>query len=135
MYFSKYHTQLYIEVIVCISCQFKVIPVYLLPVLMVYVGLLGGASYVNIFYMLLHDDKYPARDRELCINITAMFITLGQYCYFVWSRRTLTVAESPPTHCAIVVMCTNVRLNRGHDPHAVTVTGTVLHICNKLAPN
>ncbi|XP_070199541.1 battenin-like isoform X2 [Littorina saxatilis] len=57
--------------------QFKVIPVYLLPALMVCVGLLGGASYVNIFYMLLHDDRYPARDRELCINITAMYITLG----------------------------------------------------------
>ena len=71
----------YTQKSVCISCQFKVIPVYLLPALMVYVGLLGGASYVNIFYMLLHDDKYPARDRELCINITAMFITLGQYWF------------------------------------------------------
>ncbi|KAL8563205.1 hypothetical protein ACOMHN_029964 [Nucella lapillus] len=57
--------------------KYKVIPVYLLPVLMIYVGLLGGASYVNIFYMMLHDEVYPARDRELCINITAMFITLG----------------------------------------------------------
>jgi hypothetical protein len=30
-----------------------VIPVWALPALMVFVGLLGGASYVNIFYMLI----------------------------------------------------------------------------------
>lgn len=57
--------------------HFKFIPVYLLPALMIYVGLLGGASYVNIFYLLLHDDKYPEEDREFCINITSLFITGG----------------------------------------------------------
>lgn len=46
---------------------------------MIYVGLLGGASYVNIFYLLLNDDKYPTNDRELCINIAALFITVGKY--------------------------------------------------------
>lgn len=55
----------------------KFIPVYLLPILMIYVGLLGGASYVNIFYILLNDNKYPETDRELCINIAALFITVG----------------------------------------------------------
>lgn len=45
---------------------------------MIYVGLLGGASYVNIFYILLNDDKYPEKDRELCINIAALFITVGK---------------------------------------------------------
>ncbi|XP_063400661.1 battenin-like [Mytilus trossulus] len=55
----------------------KFIPVYLLPAYMIYVGLLGGASYVNIFYLLLNDDKYPTNDRELCINIAALFITVG----------------------------------------------------------
>lgn len=57
--------------------HFKFIPVYLLPALMIYVGLLGGASYVNIFYLLLNDEKYPDEDRELCINITALFVNLG----------------------------------------------------------
>ncbi|KAK7491428.1 hypothetical protein BaRGS_00017257 [Batillaria attramentaria] len=59
------------------DAHYKFIPVYLLPAMMVYVGLLGGASYVNIFYMILHEPRYPDRDRELCVNITAMFITLG----------------------------------------------------------
>jgi hypothetical protein len=45
---------------------------------MIYVGLLGGASYVNIFYLLLHEDKYPEEDREFCINITSLFITGGK---------------------------------------------------------
>ena len=53
-------------------------PVSILPALMIYVGLLGGASYVNIFYLLLHDGKYPENDRELCINIAAVFITFGK---------------------------------------------------------
>lgn len=60
-----------------LDVHYKFIPVTILPALMIYVGLLGGASYVNIFYLLLHDSKYPEKDRELCINITALFITLG----------------------------------------------------------
>lgn len=60
-----------------IDVHYKFIPVTILPALMIYVGLLGGASYVNIFYLLLHDTKYSDKDRELCINITALFITFG----------------------------------------------------------
>ncbi|KAL5007642.1 hypothetical protein ScPMuIL_016448 [Solemya velum] len=56
---------------------YKYLPVYVLPVLMVYVGLLGGASYVNIFYRLLNEESYSGKDRELCINIAALFITVG----------------------------------------------------------
>ncbi|XP_060607372.1 battenin-like isoform X4 [Ruditapes philippinarum] len=59
-----------------VDVHFKFLPVHILPALMIYVGLLGGASYVNIFYILLHDDKYNI-DRELCINIAALFITFG----------------------------------------------------------
>lgn len=44
---------------------------------MVYVGLLGGGSYVNIFYLVLNDPKILASDRELCINITAIFVNVG----------------------------------------------------------
>ena len=62
-----------------IFLQYKFIPVTILPALMIYVGLLGGASYVNIFYLLLHDTKYSDKDRELCINITALFITFGKF--------------------------------------------------------
>ncbi|XP_052064252.1 battenin-like [Mytilus californianus] len=60
-----------------IDVHTKFIPVYILPAYMIYVGLLGGASYVNIFYLLLNEDKYPNNDRELCINIAALFITVG----------------------------------------------------------
>ncbi|XP_005106996.1 battenin [Aplysia californica] len=60
-----------------VDVHYKFLPVAVLPALMVYVGLLGGASYVNIFYSLLHDDVYPKEDRELCVNLTGLFITLG----------------------------------------------------------
>lgn len=67
--------------------QYKFIPVYLLPALMIYVGLLGGASYVNIFYLLLHEDKYPEEDREFCINIVSLFITGGkQFCSYLYCQ-------------------------------------------------
>lgn len=44
---------------------------------MVFVGLLGGASYVNTFYLLLRDPKIPVADRELSVNLAAFAITLG----------------------------------------------------------
>ncbi|KAK3103540.1 hypothetical protein FSP39_019999, partial [Pinctada imbricata] len=62
-----------------IDVHYKFIPLAILPTLMVYVGLLGGASYVNIFYLLLNDSRFPDKDRELCINITALFITAGRF--------------------------------------------------------
>ncbi|XP_013403348.1 battenin-like [Lingula anatina] len=69
--------QLVNMVVWLLDVHFKVIPEYLLPAYMIYVGLLGGASYVNIFYLLLHDGKYPDEDREICINIAGLFVTLG----------------------------------------------------------
>lgn len=81
--------------------QYKFIPVYLLPALMIYVGLLGGASYVNIFYLLLHEDKYPEEDREFCINITSLFITGGkQFCsYFYYQVQSLSLSYL--IHCFV----------------------------------
>lgn len=64
-------------IIILIDVHAKFLPVYLLPIFMIYIGLLGGASYVNIFYILLNDEKYPDKDRELCINVAALFITVG----------------------------------------------------------
>ncbi|EGC31709.1 hypothetical protein DICPUDRAFT_156403 [Dictyostelium purpureum] len=46
-------------------------------ILMVYCGLLGGASYVNVFYLILHDKKIPDEDREICVNYAALLVTLG----------------------------------------------------------
>jgi len=75
-----------IEVITILQCinfilwllqaKFKFINIWVQFGLMMYVGLLGGASYVNIFYRLLHDN-IPERDRELCINLVAMATTAG----------------------------------------------------------
>ena len=39
--------------------------------------MLKGASYVNIFYLVRTDDKYPEKDRELCTNIVGMSISIG----------------------------------------------------------
>jgi battenin len=52
------------------------LPLWLQFILMVYVGLLGGAMYVNVFFLLVEED-YEASDKELGINITALFINLG----------------------------------------------------------
>lgn len=60
-----------------LQAKFKFINVWVQFVLMVYVGLLGGASYVNVFYRLLHDDDIPEEDRELCINLAAIVTTAG----------------------------------------------------------
>ncbi|XP_059162551.1 battenin-like [Physella acuta] len=57
--------------------HYKFLPTAALPALMIYVGLLGGASYVNIFYTLLHDGQFPKEDRELCVNLVGLFINLG----------------------------------------------------------
>lgn len=51
--------------------------VWILFGLMVYVGLLGGGSYVNIFYLVLNDPLIDKSDRELCVNITAIFVNVG----------------------------------------------------------
>ena len=37
----------------------------------------SGASYVNIFYLLRTDEKYPTSDRELCTNLVGMSISIG----------------------------------------------------------
>lgn len=51
--------------------------IWILFALMVYVGLLGGGSYVNIFYLVLNDPLIAPIDRELCVNITAIFVNVG----------------------------------------------------------
>lgn len=38
---------------------------------------LVGASYVNVFYLLLNDKTMSDRDREICINITAAAVVIG----------------------------------------------------------
>ena len=44
---------------------------------MAFTGLMGGASYVNVFYLVLHNSAVPPRDRELSTNIAALSNTFG----------------------------------------------------------
>ena len=44
---------------------------------MIYVGLLGGASYVNVYYLILKDKKIKNDERELVVNITQIMYSLG----------------------------------------------------------
>ena len=50
---------------------------YLLFAAMVFVGLLGGASYVNTWYQLMRDPEIGDEDRELVVNIVAIAVTVG----------------------------------------------------------
>ena len=45
--------------------------------MMVYVGLLGGAMYVNCAYSLLSDKEINNKDRELCMNLMALWVNMG----------------------------------------------------------
>lgn len=62
-----------------IQAKYKVIEsVRLLFALMFFVGLLGGASYVNVFHQLLKGKQIPDGDREFTIQLAALFgPTLG----------------------------------------------------------
>eukprot|EP01095_Lingulamoeba_sp_RSL-Kostka_P009610 TRINITY_DN3337_c0_g3_i1.p1 TRINITY_DN3337_c0_g3~~TRINITY_DN3337_c0_g3_i1.p1 ORF type:complete len:421 (-),score=68.55 TRINITY_DN3337_c0_g3_i1:186-1448(-) len=53
------------------------INIYVQFVLMFYVGLLGGASYVNCFYRILNMKNISVQDKDLAVNFTAIFITVG----------------------------------------------------------
>jgi battenin len=44
---------------------------------MVFVGLMGGASYISTFYILLNENVVADTDREFAINITAIFVNGG----------------------------------------------------------
>lgn len=45
--------------------------------LTLFIGLLGGASYVLCFYMLLNDKKTPEKMKELSVNIATIFNDVG----------------------------------------------------------
>ena len=78
---KKYDCELLIVLIfvhLSFSFQYKFLPVAILPAYMIVVGLLSGAVYVNVSYMVLTDEKYK-EERELCVNITAIFITVGEF--------------------------------------------------------
>jgi len=52
-------------------------PLWLQLTDMIVVGLLGGAMYVNVFYLLVKSTSLSKRDQELGINLTAIGINCG----------------------------------------------------------
>ena len=52
---------------------------YILYLHLVFVGLMGGASYSNTFYFLLNDQKIPTDMKELSVNITTIFNDAGVF--------------------------------------------------------
>jgi battenin len=44
---------------------------------MVFVGLIGGAMYVNSFYNLMVDPNIPDQSREMCINVVSLWVNFG----------------------------------------------------------
>lgn len=44
---------------------------------MVFVGLMGGASYVNVAYLILSSKKIPDNMKELCMNINNICNNIG----------------------------------------------------------
>ena len=53
------------------------LPSWLLIVAMVWVGLMGGAMYVNTFANLIDDPRIKHGDREVAINVVALWVNVG----------------------------------------------------------
>ena len=61
-----------------LQAQYHVVGVWVQFPAMFWVGLLGGASYVNVFYLLLQGNLFTNRtDRELGVNLASLYITMG----------------------------------------------------------
>ena len=59
------------------NASHHIFPAWAQIVWMVWVGMLGGAAYVNIFANIVDDKVIPDKDKELSINIVALFINAG----------------------------------------------------------
>ena len=51
--------------------------IYVLFSLMVFVGLMGGAQFVNVIYLIKCSEKLHRTDKELALNMTSMFNDAG----------------------------------------------------------
>ena len=51
--------------------------IYVLFSLMVFVGLMGGAQFVNVIYLIKCSEKLHKTDKELALNMTSMFNDAG----------------------------------------------------------
>ena len=51
--------------------------VILMSVLMFWSGCMGGMSFVNCFYQIMHTDKLEKKEREIAINLANFMLELG----------------------------------------------------------
>ena len=51
--------------------------IYILFLLMVFVGLMGGAQFVNVLYLIKQSDRLQKQEKELAMNMTSMFNDAG----------------------------------------------------------
>lgn len=51
--------------------------IYVQFVLMIWVGLMGGCSYVNVMYLILEDPAVFKAEKELSMNICTVFNDFG----------------------------------------------------------
>ena len=51
--------------------------IYVLFCMMVFVGLMGGAQFVNVIYLIKSSEKLHKTDKELALNMTSMFNDAG----------------------------------------------------------
>ena len=56
---------------------FKWMPTYIQVPLMLFVGLMGGCSYVNCYYLILQNETLEKRVKELATNIASFFVDFG----------------------------------------------------------
>lgn len=56
---------------------FKFLNLYVEFVLMFWVGLLGGCSYVNVIYLILEDPLITKNEKELSVNFCTVTNDLG----------------------------------------------------------
>jgi battenin len=59
------------------EAAFVFMPIWLEFITMVWVGLMGGASYVNVAYQILSADFLPADYKETAANVSLIFNNLG----------------------------------------------------------
>ena len=59
------------------AARWRFLPAAFQVPLMVFVGLLGGAMYVNTFALLVEEPRIKKEERELCINLATLWINLG----------------------------------------------------------
>lgn len=51
--------------------------IFVVGVLSVWVGLMGGGAYVNIFHSLLKSDKLRTNEKEIATSLALIFNSLG----------------------------------------------------------